>query len=313
LGQGVWTPGWGLYPTDFNGDGRADLLLYKPGTGEWFQALNFTIGTFTYVGGQWQAGLTISAAVIVTSPPEAPPACLITTTDLTLGNTTLTLNGCGAAVGGNLFGTSVNAAIAGTPMPQVNVTGTCSGTCSAMGTLNIGTVAPVDPLAGLAAPVNPGSCTAGTAATLSPGCYTSIASSVTTLNPGIYYVTGLVDIGNLAGSNVMIYLTGDGQLTAGSNKSLTLTAPSSGTYTGIAIFQDPVNANNFDVKNVFTIDVSGAIYMPGVDVDFKNALSVADTGCTLFIARAVALSNANGTLSNTGCAAAFPARHFPGR
>ena len=97
---------------------------------------------------------------------------------------------------------------------------------------------------------------------------------------------------------------------SGTNTALHLSAPTSGPFKGIAIFQDPVNTNNFDVKNVFTIDVSGAIYMPGVDVEFKNALSVADTGCTLFIARAVALSNANGTLSNTGCAAAFGAGFF---
>ena len=54
---------------------------------------------------------------------------------------------------------------------------------------------PTDPLAGLAA--------AGRSwrdaspvwsPTLYPGCYTSIADSVTTLNPGIYYVTGTVNV-----------------------------------------------------------------------------------------------------------------------
>jgi hypothetical protein len=60
VSQGLWTPGWDIYPTDFNGDGRADLLLYRPGTGEWFQALNSAIGAFTYVGGQWQGGLSVS-------------------------------------------------------------------------------------------------------------------------------------------------------------------------------------------------------------------------------------------------------------
>ena len=60
VSQGTWTPGWDLYPTDFDGDGRADLMLYKSGTGEWFQAVHATIGTFTYVGGQWQAGLNLS-------------------------------------------------------------------------------------------------------------------------------------------------------------------------------------------------------------------------------------------------------------
>ena len=310
VGQGAWIPGWDLHPTDFNGDGRLDLLLYQAATGEWFQAWNFAAGGFTYFGGQWQAGLSISASFGVTGPSQAPAACLLTTTDLTIGNTVLALNGCGAAVGGNLAGTNPAAAIAGTPTPQVNVAGTCTGTCSAMGTLTTGTAAPVDPLAGLAPPVNPGGCTAGVAATLNPGCYTSISSTVTTLNPGVYYVTGVVDIENLSGTNVMIYLTGTGQLTSANNEHLTLTAPTSGPYAGIAIFQDASNSNNFELMNNFTLSVSGAIYMPGVDVEFKNAVSVADTGCTLFIARSLSFSNTSGTLSHTGCEAAFPDAGF---
>src|SRR5687767_13422453 len=112
-----------------------------------------------------------------------------------------------------------------------------------MGNLTTGAPAPIDPLAGLVAPTDPGGCTAGVAATLDPGCYTSIADTVTTLNPGIYYVTGAVDIGpSLSGTGVMIYLTGAGQLTSSnSNKAIHLTAPTSGPYTGIAIFQDPAD------------------------------------------------------------------------
>jgi hypothetical protein len=61
VGQGAWTPGWEISPTDFNDNGRGDLVLYDPGTGEWFQAWNHASGTFTYFAGQWQAGLTIAA------------------------------------------------------------------------------------------------------------------------------------------------------------------------------------------------------------------------------------------------------------
>jgi hypothetical protein len=48
-----------VYPTDFNGDGRSDLLLYQPGTGLFFQALNTSTGSFSYVNGLAPAGLTI--------------------------------------------------------------------------------------------------------------------------------------------------------------------------------------------------------------------------------------------------------------
>ena len=102
---------------------------------------------------------------------------------------------------------------------------------------------------------NPGGCIAGVAVTLSPGCYTSIATTVTTLNSGNYYVTGPVNINNLSGSQVMIYVAPGGSLTAGNGKSLTLTAPTSGTYSGIAIFQDRSNTSNFDTGNNFTLSV----------------------------------------------------------
>ena len=273
--------------------------------------MNVTIGAFTYVAGQWQAGLSLSTTLGVTLPPPASATCLITTTDLTIGFTTLTLNGCGAAVGGNLNGTNLNAKVLGTPTPQVRITGTCVGTCGAMGTLTLGNVPPVDPLAGLVAPAIPaGGCAAGVAATLNPGCYTSIASTVTTLNPGVYYVTGPISVDHLTGTNVMIYLTGSGQFTTGNNDSLTLTAPTSGTYKGIAIFQAGSNTNNFTAGNSFTLSVTGAIYMPGVDVSFVNSLSLADTGCTVFIARSIRLSNTNGTLSSDGCAAVYGGAPF---
>jgi Flp pilus assembly protein TadG len=239
-----------------------------------------------------------------------PTSCLITKEDMSIGNMSVVLNGCGLSVGGNLAGTNPNSEVVGTPTPSVGVVGTCSGTCTNMGSLLTNAPAPVDPLAGLALPADPGGCTAGVAATLSPGCYTSIADTVTTLNPGIYYVTGKVDIGNLSGTGVMIFLTGAGQLTAKQNKSIALTAPTSGPYTGIAIFQDPANSNNIDIENNFTVDITGVIYMPSVDVDFKNAVTFTVRTCTLFIAKSLTIKNGNGTLSSNGCAATFGGAAF---
>ena len=86
---------------------------------------------------------------------------------------------------------------------------------------------------------------AGVGTTLSPGCYTSIASSVTTLSPGIYYVTGTINVSHLTGSNVMVFLTGVSRVHSGNNNSLTLSAPTSGPYAGIAIFQDRSDISNF--------------------------------------------------------------------
>jgi Flp pilus assembly protein TadG len=236
-----------------------------------------------------------------------PSNCLIINEDMGIGNMTVTLNGCGAGIGGNLAGNNPNSTITGSPTPPVGVSGTCTGTCTSMGALATGAPAPTDPLAGLAAPTapDPVTCVPGSGTTLNAGCYTSIPASVTTLNPGIYYVTGTVNIDNLTGSGVMIYLTGAGQLDGENNSSLNLTAPTSGPYTGIAIFQDKLNTSEFKLKNQFTLNVSGAIYMPGVDVDFKNTVSFTNTNCTLFIAKSLKIKNGNGALSNSGCAATF--------
>jgi hypothetical protein len=234
-----------------------------------------------------------------------PANCLITMQNLDIGNSEIDTNGCSVAVGGNLGGTNPNAEITGTPVPTVAVTGTCSGTCGAMGTLTTGTPPPTDPLAGMAAPSNPGGCVAGTAATLTAGCYTSIASTVTTLNAGIYYITGQVDVGNLTGSNVMLFLAPGAQLTAQNNKSLTLTAPSSGTFKGVAIFQDRTNTNDIDIKNNFTLTVTGAVYFPGADITIKNSLLIANTTCTLFISKSLNVFNGSGNFTNSGCASLY--------
>ena len=235
-----------------------------------------------------------------------PSACMIINEDLTIGNSNLQMNGCGVGVGGNLSGTNPNSRITGTPTPTVAVTGTCTGTCGAMGSLTTGVPAPNDPLAGLPIPTMPlGGCTAGVAATLNEGCYTSIAASVTTLNPGLYYVTGPVNIDNLTGNQVIIFLAAGASVTAANNKALNLTARTSGTYVGIAIFQDPSNTTNWNTGNNFLLNVTGAIYMPGTDVDFPNALTFAATSCTLFIAKSLSIRNGNGIINNSGCASTF--------
>jgi hypothetical protein len=256
--------------------------------------------------------LSMTPLATATAGAGNPTACLITEDDLTIGNTTITLNGCGAAVGGDLSGTNPNSRIVGTPTPPVGVTGTCSGTCGTMGGLSTGAPPPDDPFEDLVAPTapDPVTCGVGSSAILLPGCYTEIRDTVLTLQAGEYYIKGLVEIGNLTGTNVMLFLTGSGRLNAAQNKQLHLSGRTSGPYTGLAIFQDRANTNNFVTGNNFQLDVTGAIYMPDADVNFPNSLSFTATTCTIFLAKTLTIVNGNGAINSSGCASSFSGAAF---
>jgi hypothetical protein len=234
-----------------------------------------------------------------------PVNCLITMQDLSLGHDTITLNNCGAEVGGNLNGTQTNAVITGTPMPDVSVTGTCIGTCGAMGNLATGQLPPTNPLNGLAAPNVPGACIVAATDPLPGGCYTSIPASIHTLQSGgTFKVTGLMMIDTtLTGTNVLLYLTSTGVI-KGNTGTLSLTAGNTAPYAGIAIFGD--TGSDIDLKNNFNFSINGAVYMPGSNIDFKNSVNIPQTGCTLFISNSLSFKNGGGQfLNSTGCAASF--------
>lgn len=315
--------------------GGASLCLTRPAPGysDNFVEAVVSESTNTFFGRVmgWVSGFPGGRAVAGVGNPNN---CIIVNEDMAIGNTQLTLNNCGAGIGGDLAGNNPNSAINGAPTPPVNVTGTCSGTCGAMGDLTTGAPTPIDPLAGLPNPdpvalsggLYPASCVIGSAATLNPGCYSKIESTVSTLNPGDYVVTGTINIGNLssnpgpggAGSGVFIYLQGSSaRLQAGNNQDIHLKARTTatagdpaGTYVGIAIWQERGNITNFTVGNNFTIHVNGAIYMPSVDVDFQNSVDFQSTNCSLFIAKSLSIRNGSGDMGNNGCAATFGGAAF---
>jgi hypothetical protein len=268
--------------------------------------------------------------------------------DLSIGRTTLTLNGCGVAVGDDLNGTNPTAAITGSPLPPVNVVGDCvdggNRSCSNMGDLNTNAAAPVDPLAGKLPTwtwPNPATCGGtGTLTTIGPGCYNNIAPTVTTLLPGDYYITGTVNIDNLTGDDVFLYLTnecgapcgshpdGGGFNVVGQNKRLHLTAHSStgaypsSPYLGVVVWQVAADTRTFAClgclpaaepfpPNNFNVEWSGAIYMPGVDQEFRNAATLTPlSNCALYIVRNLTMENGNGSFNNSGCSALYGGAAF---
>ena len=203
-----------------------------------------------------------------------PPSSAIEGVNLN-GNATLNAPTCGINDDGN-YNTkgnalTVNAGSFGVSGSQ-NVTGpgglvNCAvpGPCPAYGM-----PAAADPLVNQATPITPpsqpanssscptiGACNVTTSGTmtLQPGTYSSITigkNSTVTLSPGIYYINGSGGVSfngsaTVTGSGVMFYFTGTASInaTGGGNQvsNIQLSAPTSGPYAGILMYQDPADTN----------------------------------------------------------------------
>jgi len=153
-----------------------------------------------------------------------------------------------------------------------------------------------DPFASLPAPTV-GSCAThptlttppNGASTLLPGTYCGGISigniANVTFSPGTYIINGGgISFGNsgvATGSGVMFYLTGTnstyGSLTANGASSITLSAPTSGTYEGILFYQDRTITSSvgasFGGSAAFAL--TGSLYFPTTSVTFSGAVNTA--------------------------------------
>jgi hypothetical protein len=139
-----------------------------------------------------------------------------------------------------------------------------------------------DPLASLPAPTggtkqSSVNLTSGSL-TINPGIYSKISVSGTgqlTLNPGLYILAGgglSVSGGSVSGSGVTIFNMGSnypnsggffGYITLTNNATVNLTAPTTGTYAGIAVFQARASTRGITLGNSAVLNLNGGIlYAP---------------------------------------------------
>lgn len=147
-----------------------------------------------------------------------------------------------------------------------------------------------DPLANLPAPTyNAASCTAapagttwGPAAAGGTVCYSGnikVQNNVT-MNPGTYVFPGTLDFsgnGSLTGTGVTLYFPAPNGTLGGNgngNTSLNLTAPTSGTYNGILIYQDPADTNTGEFNGTPITNLTGIIYMPNAELEISGNSTV---------------------------------------
>ncbi len=198
-----------------------------------------------------------------------------------------------------------------------------------------GATATADPYADLTNPTPSGACTetnyslgANQTDTIGPGRYcggfSMSSNSSATMTAGTYYIDGGTfsmssNTVLTATSGVTIILTGSGadwaEININSNAVINITAPTSGTYEGIAIMQDqdaPSTATNTLNSNV-VITVTGALYFPNTQLQMDSNSVIQSTGggtsgCGLIVAdtismnsnAAINLNSASGTCDSAG-------------
>ena len=260
---------------------------------------------FFGLSGFGTASITASA---IAGIPAVPAASCIYALDpnasgaLTVkGTATLSATNCPVYVDSNSSSALVktgSGSISGTVDIVGNYSQVGSGTISPAPSTGKATTA--DPLALLPAPTFSGCDHTGystsSSVTLNPGVYCggiSITGNGTiTLNPGIYIMNGggfsSGGGAGITGANVMIYNTATAGQTIGAvsitgGGTLTLSAPNTGTYEGILIFQDRTQSIGGSVTGSNTSVVTGTLYFADANLTYTGTTTaqytalVADT------------------------------------
>ena len=137
-----------------------------------------------------------------------------------------------------------------------------------------GTPASGDPLSSLTAPAV-GTPQAFNAANITAGTYSSISLSgngTYTFPAGTYVLDGgnfsCSGTPSIRGTGVTFYFTNGATYNCTGNVSVQLTAPSTGTYAGVLMYQDPNDTSGPSIGGDNTTFFDGALYFPKSQVTF---------------------------------------------
>jgi len=159
---------------------------------------------------------------------------------------------------------------------------------------NVGVAAAADPLASMSPPAV-GSCTFSSAVvvttnqTLSQGTYCGgIVTSGTetiTLNPGLYIIkSGITESGTptFNGTGVTLYFQSGG-ITGSGTGGFNLSAPTSGTYQGITIFEDRGDSSGITLSGSTGTQINGVIYMPKGNLTYSGDSGTGGVASTIVV------------------------------
>jgi Flp pilus assembly protein TadG len=132
--------------------------------------------------------------------------------------------------------------------------------------------------------------------TLQPGYYSSGlnfngSGYTVTLNPGIYYFNGGVNVGGvtLNGTGVTIYMA-SGQLNMNSASTINLTAPSTGPTAGLVIWQPASNTSQMNLDSASNSSWGGGVYLPSAQLTLNGGSTASGFG--MIVAQSLMLNSA---------------------
>ncbi|HEX4741098.1 MAG TPA: pilus assembly protein TadG-related protein [Caulobacteraceae bacterium] len=289
-----------------------------------------------FFSSQYLHSVTVTGRAVsgyqVSTTGSGSPGCVLALNTLTidgggkLDTSDTTTSGCGIDVNGTSTTAFTIQNGAQVNVDSLNVVGGTSTVNGSHLTVNDGSAyniqsggsATPDPyanitLANAESGANATGCTAA-ANVVSTGAYScgyynnglAITSS-TTLNPGVYVVSG----GNFsvgsgakvsATSGVTIVLTGGANVDIDSGAELDISAPTTGPTAGLIFYGDPASTGTMNFSDGSRVNANGAYYFPASTVNFASGSS-ATVYCAQLIGYNINFSNgAAYSLNNTNCA-----------
>ncbi len=212
------------------------------------------------------------------------------------GNGTTTLNGC-SVMANSLSSSAVN--IQGSSLLTTNCVMTAGGVSNNGGLTETGCAAPMvnlppvaDPFAGVTEPVDTGNCKNGNGNTIQPGRYCNglTLNNTVNMNSGTYIISGgtlkINANANISGNGITIYLSNNASIDINGNATVNLSAPTSGSLSGILIFGSRTNTSLNKINGTAVSSMTGNIYAAGQEVDWLGNFS-GTNGCMHIVSKTV--------------------------
>ncbi|MER9840512.1 pilus assembly protein TadG-related protein [Mesorhizobium australicum] len=299
-----------------NGLGSGTILVNTPpasGPNTAKKAVEVIVGQkldriFTSIFAQGQVPEQARAVALIT---DASKACVLalhpsaSKAALFSGNTTVKLIGC-SVMANSIASDAIN--LQGSAGLQADCLITAGG-ISLSNPVTTVCAAPItqalpaaDPFAGLPAPAASNPCQNTNKSKLGPGTYCnglSLSGNVT-LQPGVYVIqSGDFKVNanaNVSGDGVTIYLAGASRVSMNGNATVSLSAPTSGIYSGVLMYGDRTSTGGQSTFNGTASSLlTGALYFPKQQVNYLGNFS-GQGGCTQVVADTIQWSG-NSTIN----------------